>query len=86
MKCTSSSYVQNVIENMVLMSYLDKPYFVASWDEMLHSNDVAHQERGQFLLRDKFILSDDITFNVALMVTLYHDYKTSKCCNRCILV
>ena len=30
LKRTSSSYVQDMIENMVLTSYLDKSYFVAS--------------------------------------------------------
>ena len=30
LKSISSSYVQNMIENMVLKSYLDKSYFVAS--------------------------------------------------------
>ena len=68
MKSTSSNYVQNVIENMVLTSCLDKPYFVASLGgyvariQMMSRNKLKQQVRGQFLSRDQFILSHDITF------------------------
>ena len=60
-KSTSSSYVQNMIENMVLTSNLEKSYFVASIQMML-CDKLKHQVRGQFLSRNKFILSRDITF------------------------
>ena len=61
LKSNSSNYVQNVIDNMVLTSYLDKLYFVASIQMMSHDK-LKHQVRRQFLSRDKFILSHDITF------------------------
>ena len=51
LKSTSSSYVQNMTENMVLTSYLDKSYFVASIQKMSRDK-LKHQIRGQFLLRD----------------------------------
>ena len=54
---------------MVLTSYLDKSYFVASlgWIYRKYSNDVARQvetpSKGTiFVARDKFILSRDITY------------------------
>ena len=54
LKSTSSSYVQNMIENMVLTSYLDKSYFVASNGgyvasiQMMSRDKLKHQVRGQF--------------------------------------
>ena len=67
LKRTSSNYVQNVIENMVLTSYLDEPYFVASLGGYVSSiqkmsrNKLKHQVRGQFMSCDKFILSHDMS-------------------------
>ena len=60
--------MQNVIESMVLTSYLDKPYFVASLGryvasiQLMSRNKLKDQVKGQFLSRDKFILLHDITF------------------------
>ena len=58
------------------MLHVDTPskrtIFVAWWI----CRKLKHQVRGQFLSRDKF--------HVTLVVTLYHDCKTSKCYNRCI--
>ena len=68
LKSTSCSYVQNMIENMVLTSYLDKSYFVASWGgyvasiQMMSRDKLKHQIRRQFLSHDKFILYRDIAF------------------------
>ena len=53
---------------MILTSYLDKPYFVASLGgyvasiQMMSRDKLKHQVRGQFMSRDKFILLHDITF------------------------
>ena len=49
------------MENMILTSYSRKSYFLASI-QMLLCDKFKHQVRGQFLSRDKFILSRDITF------------------------
>ena len=90
LKSTSSSYIQNMIENMVLTPYLDKSYFAASQGEyvasiqMMSHNKLKHHVRGQFLLSDKISLAVRHNFHVASVVTLYYDCKTSKCCNRCI--
>ena len=46
-----------------------------------HSNDVARQV-GTLSKRTIFVAR--CNFYVASVVTLYHDLKTSKCCNRCI--
>ena len=51
LKSTSSSYVQNMTENIVLKSYLEKSYFVASI-QMMSLDKLEHQVRGQFLSRD----------------------------------
>ena len=76
-KSTSSSYVQNMIENMGLTSYFDKSYFVARI-QMMSFGKLKHQVKGQFYLVAQH------NFHVASVVTLYYDCKTSKCCNRCI--
>ena len=60
-KSTSWSYVQNMTENIILTSYSDKSYFVASF-HMVSRNKLKHQIKGQILSRDKFILSRDVTF------------------------
>ena len=77
LKSTSSSYVQNMIENMVLTSYLDKSYFVASQGgyvasiQMMSCDKFKHQVKGTiFVARHNF--------HVASMATLYHDCKASK--------
>ena len=76
LKSTSSSFVRNVIENMVLTSFLDKSYFVASIQVMSRDKS-KHQVRGAiFVARHNF--------HVVSVVTLYHDCKASECCNRCI--
>ena len=68
LKSTSSRYVQNMIENMVLTAYLDKSHFVASYGGYVTSSQVMshdklkHQVIEQFLSHDKFILLRDITF------------------------
>ena len=49
-----------MIENMVFPLYSDKSYFVGSIQMMLRDK-LKHQVRGQFLSRDKFILSHDVT-------------------------
>ena len=83
LKSTSSNYVQNMIENMVLTSYLDKSYFVASKGgyvasiQMMSRDKLKHQVRGQ-------ILSRDITFMSHRWLRYTMTAKTSKCCNRCI--
>ena len=52
---------------MILTSYLDKSYFVASYGgyvasiQMMSRDKLKHQVRGQFLSRGKFILSHDVT-------------------------
>ena len=57
-----------MIANMILTSYLDKSYFVASKGgyvasiEMMSRDKLKHQVRGKFLWLDKFLLSHDITF------------------------
>ena len=45
LKRTSSSYVQNMTENIILTSYSDKSYFVAGWG--------GYVVRIQMLSRDK---------------------------------
>ena len=61
LKSTSSSYVQNVTVNMVLTSYLDKPYFVACLGgyvasiQMMSHNKLKHQVRGQFFLSNRWL-------------------------------
>ena len=68
LESTSSSYVQNIIENMVLTSYLDKSYFVASEGgyvasiQTMSHDKLKHQVRGKFLRREKFTLLCDVTF------------------------
>ena len=63
LKSTSLSYVQNMIENMILTSYLDKSYFVASYGgfvasiQMISCNKFKHQVKGQFLSRDITVMS-----------------------------
>ena len=58
LKSTSSSYVQNMIKNMILTSYLDESYFVTSWGgyvrsiQMMLRDKLKHQVRGQLLSRD----------------------------------
>ena len=76
LKSTSSIYVQNMIENMVLMSFLDKLYFVARQGgyvaniQIMSSDKFKHQE-------DFFVAPHN--FHVASVATLYHDHKTAKC-------
>ena len=53
--------IENMIENMVLTSYLDTSYFVAIYDGLVASK-LKHQVRRRFLSRDKFILLHHITF------------------------
>ena len=54
LKSTSSSYVQNMIVNIILTSYWDKSYFVASYGgyvaskQMMSRDKLKHQVRGQF--------------------------------------
>ena len=68
MKSTGSSYVQNMIENMILTSYSDKSYHVATSGGSVVgvqkiSRDKLKHEVGQHLLwHNKFILSYDMTF------------------------
>ena len=50
-----SSYVQNMIENTILTSNLDKSYFVASIQTTSHKKS-KHEVSQQFLSRYKFIL------------------------------
>ena len=65
LKSTSSSYVQNMIENMVLTSYLDKPVVLCRrlrWTCCKYSNDVARQvetpsKRTVLLSRDIIFMS-----------------------------
>ena len=51
---------------------------------MMSHDKLKHQVREQFLSREKIYLVAQNNFYVALVVTSYHDCKTSKCCNRCI--
>ena len=69
LKSTISNYVQNMtLMNMILMPYSDMSYLVASSDgydasiQMLSRDKLKHQVSQQFLLRDTFTLSCDITF------------------------
>ena len=63
LKSTSSSYVQNMIENVILMLYSDKSYFVASQGgyvasiQMMSRDELKHQVRGQLLSRDITFMS-----------------------------
>ena len=55
-----------------------------------YSNDVARQIETQgkatiFAVRQIYLVARH-NFRVALEVTLYYDWKTSRHCNRCILV
>ena len=65
LKSSSSSYDQNMIENMILTSYADKSYILASLGgyvasmQMMSRDKLKHQ---QLQSRDKFILSCHITF------------------------
>ena len=57
LKIISSSYVQNMIENMILTSYTDKSYFVAREDEhvvnvkIMSHDKLKHQVRQHVLSR-----------------------------------
>ena len=68
LKSTSSSYVQNMIENMNLTSYLDWSYLVASWGgyvtsiQIMSRDNLKYQVDQQCLSPDKFMLSHDISF------------------------
>ena len=68
MKSISSSYAQNMLESMILMSYSKKSYFVASLDgyvasiRIMSRDKLYHQVGGQVLSRDKFILLYNIIF------------------------
>ena len=61
LKRTSLSYVQNMIENMILTSYSDKPYLVASWGrhvartQIMSHGKLKHQISKQFLWRDFYV-------------------------------
>ena len=66
-------------ENMVLTSYLDKLYFVASYMQQFETPS----KRTIFVARQIYLVARH-NFHVTSVVTLYHDCKTSKCCNRCI--
>ena len=84
LKSISSSYVLNMIENMVLTSYLDKSYFVANYGEYVASIQVMSRDKLKHQARRQLYLVARLNFHVASVVTLYHECKTSKCCNRCI--
>ena len=45
LKNTSSSYVQNMIENLILMSYLDKSYLAASWGGYVTSIQMLSRDK-----------------------------------------
>ena len=58
------------------------------WICRKHSNDVARQvetpsKRTIFVSRQIYLVARH-NFHVVSVVQLYHDCKTSKCCNRCI--
>ena len=60
LKNTGPNYVQNMIDNMILTSYSDESYLVASWGGYVaskHSNDVTRQvktpDKSTILLLDK---------------------------------
>ena len=58
------------------------------WICRKHSSDVERQvetpsKRTISVARQIYLVARH-NFHVALVVTLYHDCKTSKCCNRCI--
>ena len=81
LRSTSSRYVQNTKENMILTSYLDikaVPYRKLRLICRKHPNDVVRQVKAIIsVLRHNF--------HVALEVKLYYDWKTNRRCNRCIL-
>ena len=83
-----SSYVQNMIENMILTSYSDKSYLGASWGGCCkHANDVVWlvlKHKWTILVAWQSYLVMRHNFHVALGVTLHHDWKTSRCYDRCI--
>ena len=62
LKITSSSYVQNMIGNIILTSYLDKSYLVASWGgyvasiQLMRPDNLKHEVKQQFLSRGGFII------------------------------
>ena len=68
LKSISSSYVQNMIENMILTSYSDNSYFIAKQGgyvasiHMMSPDKLKHKVMQQFLSPDKFSLLRDITF------------------------
>ena len=57
-----------MIDNMILTSYSDKSYLVASSGgnvasiQMMLRDQLKHKVSQQFLSRDKFVLSCDMTF------------------------
>ena len=56
-----------MIENMIVTSYTDKSYLIARWGgyvasiQMMSHDKLKHQVSEQYLSRDKFILSQDIS-------------------------
>ena len=83
-----SSYVQNMIENMILTSYSDKSYLGASWGGCCkHANDVVWlvlKHKWTILVAWQNYLVTRHNFHVALGVTLHHDWKTSRSYDGCI--
>ena len=71
LKSTSSCYVQNMIENMILTSYLDKLYFVASI-QMRSRDKLKHQVRGQFFVARQIYYVARHNFHVPSVVTLFY--------------
>ena len=75
---------------MILTSYSDKIVLCRKlrWICRKHANDVARQvetpsKKTTFAARHIYLVTRH-NFHVASVVTLYHDCKTSKCCNGCI--
>ena len=75
-----------MLENMILTSYLDNSYFGASWGGCRkHANDVVRQVfKHKISVAWQNYLAARHDFHVALGVTLYHEWKTSRCHDRCI--
>ena len=65
LKSTSSSYVKNTIENMILTSYTNSrtmPQAEVGKSQAFKRDKLEYQISQQFLSRDKLILSRDISF------------------------
>ena len=87
-RSTSSSYLQNMVENMLLTSYLDKSFcHQLRWIRRKHSNGVTRLVEipgkvTKFVTPQIYVVVRH-NFHVALEVILYHDCKKSRFCNRC---